>query len=356
MGLFSKSKNLIGLDIGSSAIKAAELRQVGKGGTYQLVNLGMEPLPPEAIVDGTILDSAMVIESIQSLFGRLRAKTNDVGTSVSGNAVIIKKITLPRMTPEELSESIQWEAEQYIPFDIDDVNLDYQILPAAGEAESDSMDVLLVAAKKDKINDYTSVISQAGKTPVLVDVDAFAVQNCYEVNYGFGEGEVVALVNIGASLMNINIVHNANSIFWRDISIGGNQYTDAVQKELSLSYEQADSLKKGLSVEGVHQENVSPVLDSVSQDICGEIQKTFDFFVATSSCDKVDKIALSGGSSRIPNLDHMLAERFGTPVELINPFTNIEINPKEFDEEELNQISSSVVIAVGLALRRVGDS
>jgi type IV pilus assembly protein PilM len=356
MGLFSRSKNLIGLDIGSSAIKAAELSQAGKGQSYRLVNLGVEPLPPEAIVDGTILDSAMVIESIQNLFGRMKVKTNDVGTSVSGNAVIIKKITLPRMNEEELSESIQWEAEQYIPFDIQDVNLDYQILSTAAGGEGDSMDVLLVAAKKDKINDYTSVISQAGKNPILVDVDAFAMQNCYEINYGFERNEVIALINIGASLMNINIVHNGNSIFWRDISTGGNQYTDAIQKELSLSYEQADSLKKGQQVEGVPSQNVTHILDAVSQDISAEIQKTFDFFVATSSSDKVDKIALCGGSARIPNLDHILSERFGTPIEIINPFSNLEVNPKEFSQEELSDISPSVVIAIGLALRRLGDA
>src|SRR5690242_3144049 len=225
MALFKKSKGLVGLDVGSNAIKAVELKPI-KGGGHQVVALGIEPLAPEAIVDGTILDAAVVIDTISKLFRDAHIKTKDVAVSVSGNAVIIKKITLPAMTEDELSESIQWEAEQYIPFDIEDVNIDYQILGQGAE----NMDVLLVAAKKDKINDYTSVISQAGLTPVLVDVDAFAMQGAYEANYDVPEDEVVALVNIGASIMNINILRGGSSVFWRDISSGGNKYTEEIQK------------------------------------------------------------------------------------------------------------------------------
>src|SRR6185503_9630172 len=226
MGLFKKSRSVVGLDIGSNAIKAVELKPV-KGGGHQAIALGVEPLAPEAIVDGTILDAAVVIDTISKLFREARIKTKDVATSVSGNAVIIKKITLPLMTEDELSESIQWEAEQYIPFDIEDVNIDYQILGQGAE----NMDVLLVAVKKDKINDYTSVISQANLNPVLIDVDAFAMQSAYEANYELPTDEVVALVNIGASIMNINVLKNGSSVFWRDISSGGNKYTEEIQKE-----------------------------------------------------------------------------------------------------------------------------
>ena len=241
--LFKKSKNLVGLDIGSSAVKLVELKDA-KGGGYRLVKTGIEPLSPEAIVDGAIMDASLVVDTVNRVISSLNVRNNDFATSLSGHSVIIKKISLPAMSAEELAESIRWEAEQYVPFDINDVNLDYVVLePGGGE----TMDVLLVAVKKDKIGDYTSVITQAGKTPVLVDVDAFAVQNAYEINYPVEPGRVVALVNIGASVTNVNVLSGGNTIFWRDISFGGNQYTDAIQKQLSLGFEQADALKKGES-------------------------------------------------------------------------------------------------------------
>ena len=237
---FSKSKNVVGLDIGSSAIKLVELKEK-KGGAFQLVKLGIERLSPEAIVDGSIMDSSMVVETIQKLNTDRAVKNSNYATSLSGHSVIIKKITLPAMSPEELAESIQWEAEQYIPFDINDVNLDYVPLTAPGSG--DNIDVILVAVKKEKINDYTSVISQTGKVPVLVDVDAFALQNAYETNYDVEDGKVLALVNVGASVTNVNILSSgSSSLFWRDITFGGNQYTDAVQRELSLSFDQAEDL------------------------------------------------------------------------------------------------------------------
>ncbi|MFC2173308.1 type IV pilus assembly protein PilM [Acidobacteriota bacterium] len=354
MGLFSKSKSLIGLDVGSSAIKAVELKEQ-KGGSFGLVHLGLEEIPTEAIVDGTILDSALVIESIQTLMTKNRIKTTDVATAVSGNAVIVKKIQLPTMSDEELAESIQWEAEQYIPFDIGDVSIDYQVMGHSATEEK-NMDVLLVAVKRDKINDYTSVITQAGRSPVIMDVDSFALQNCYEVNYGFTSGEVVALINIGASIINITMINDGSSIFWRDVSIGGNQYTDSIMKELNLSFDQADQLKRGYQVEGVSMDQAQPVIEQVSQDIATETQKTFDFFIATSSSDHIDRIALAGGCSKVANLDSIMSDKFSVPVELIDPFKNIEFNPKDFDPEDLRDIAPSFAVAVGLALRKVGDS
>ncbi len=353
MALFGKKKGLVGLDIGSSAVKAVELKAGGKGGAeYQLVSLGMEALPPEAIVDGAIMDSGAVIDAIQRLFSTQRIKTAEVATSVSGNAVIVKKISLPRMTQDELSESIHWEAEQYIPFDIQDVALDYEV--AEGGA-GDNMDVLLVASKKDKISDYTSVISQAGKSPQIVDVDVFALQNCYEVNYGVDAGRVVALLNVGASIMNINIIKGGTSIFNRDIAVGGNQYTDAIQKDLNLSFDQAEALKKGGRVEGAAPENLPPILQQVSESIALEIQKTFDFFKATSSEDRIDRIFLAGGTAKVHGLQELLADRFEAGVEILNPFNNITYNPRDFDPDFISEIGPSAAIAVGLAVRKVGD-
>ncbi len=354
MGLFGKKKGLVGLDIGSSAIKAVELKAGGKGGAeYQLTNIGIEPLPPEAIVDGAIMDSGAVIDAIQRLFAAQKIKTPDVCTGVSGNAVIVKKISLPQMSTEELSESIHWEAEQYIPFDIQDVSIDYEVIDGGGAGGN--MDVLLVAVKKDKISDYTSVITQAGKSPQIVEVDVFALQNCYEVNYGSDPGRVLALLNVGASIMNINIVKGGTSIFNRDIAVGGNQYTDAIQKDLNLSFDQAESLKRGGRVEGAAVENLPPILQAVSENIALEIQKTFDFFKATSSEDRIDRIFLSGGTSKVHGLKDLIGERFDAGVEIMNPFNNVTYNPRDFDPDFISEVGASAAIAVGLAVRRVGD-
>jgi len=354
VGLFGKKKGLVGLDIGSSAIKAVELKPGGKGGAEdQLANMGIEPLPPEAIVDGAIMDSGAVIDAIQRLFSAQKIKTAEVCTGVSGNAVIVKKISLPQMSPEELAESIHWEAEQYIPFDIQDVAIDYEVIEGGGSGGN--MDVLLVAVKKDKISDYTSVISQAGKTPQIVDVDVFALQNAYELNYGVDPGRVVALLNVGASIMNINIVRGATSIFNRDIAVGGNQYTDAIQKDLNLSFDQAETLKKGGRVEGAAVENLGPILNTVSENIALEIQKTFDFFKATSSEERIDRIFLSGGTSKVQGLKDLLAERFDAGVEVMNPFNNITYSPRDFDPDFIGEMGASAAIAVGLGVRRVGD-
>src|SRR4026209_2769689 len=197
MALFAKAKSLVGLDIGSSAVKAVELKPAGKG--YKVSAFGSDPVPPASIVDGAIIDGGAVAEAIRRLFGGRGIKTKDVAASLSGNAVIVKKITLPQMTESELAEALYWEAEQYIPFDIQDVNLDYQILDKGSDPGKGTMDVLLVAAKKEKIADYTGVIAQAGRTAVVVDVDAFALQNAYEVNYGITPGQLIVLLNAGAS-------------------------------------------------------------------------------------------------------------------------------------------------------------
>ncbi len=349
--LFRKSKNLVGLDIGSSAIKLVELKDA-KGGGYRLVKTGLETLSPEAIVDGAIMDASLVVDTVNRVISSLNVRNNDFGTSLSGHSVIIKKISLPTMSAEELAESIRWEAEQYVPFDINDVNLDYLVLEAGG---GDTMDVLLVAVKKDKIGDYASVITQVGKTPALVDVDAFALQNAYEANYPIEPGRVVALVNLGASVTNVNVLAGSSTIFWRDISFGGNQYTDAIQKQLSLSFEQGETLKKGERT-GEHSiQDILPILRSVSEDLAQELQKTFDFFIATTSTEKIDQLFIAGGSSRVVNLDTQLKERFGIPVEIMNPFRQIDIAGSGVSPAWLTENAPSLAVAVGLATRHIGD-
>ncbi len=345
-----RKKQVVGCDIGSSAVKLVELKPL-KNGEFQLLHAASAELSPEAIVDGAIMDSSLVVEALSHLISENNIRNQFFGTSLSGHSVIIKRIPLPSMTEAELSESIQWEAEQYIPFDINDVNLDYVVL---GESGGDTMDVLLVAVKKDRIADYTSVIVQAGKQPALVDVDVFALQNAYEINYGV-PSETVALVNVGASVMNINVVHQGASVFWRDVAFGGNQYTEAIQRELNLPREDAERLKRGERVGEHSLQNVLGILNSVSEDLAAELQKTVDFFVATSSVDRLDRLVLAGGSAQVLNLDEVLKDRFQVAVEVMNPFRNIRYSESEFDPEWINRHAPAMSVAVGLAVRAVGD-
>jgi len=345
-----RKKQVVGCDVGSSTIKIVELKPL-KNDEFQLVHAAVADLSPEAIVDGAIMDSSLVVEALTRLISEHGIKNTKFGGSLSGHSVIIKKIQLPSMTEAELAESIQWEAEQYIPFDINDVNLDYVVLETGG---SDMMDVLLVAVKRDRINDYTSVIVQAGKEPVLVDVDVFAVQNAFEMNYS-SRGETIALVNVGASVMNINVLHDGNSVFWRDVAFGGNLYTEAIQREFNLPHEDAEKVKLGEEIGQVSKDQVEGVLGAASEDLSAELQKTIDFFVATSSVDRLDRVMLSGGGALVANLESILQERFQVNVELLNPFRNIRYSESDFDPDWINSNAPAMAVAVGLAIRTVGD-
>lgn len=346
MQLFSRQKPLVGLDIGSSSVKAVELRKVKSG--YELLHAGIEPLASDTVVDGAIMDALSVSDSIAKIFVDKKIKTKTVATSVSGHSVIVKKISLPAMTEEEMEESIQWEAEQHIPFDIADVNLDYQVLD--GQGSSSTTDVLLVAVKKDKILNHTNVITQAGKVPLVVDIDAFAVQNAFEANYHPAPNVTIALLNIGASIMNIVVTKGGTPLFSRDVSVGGNQFTDALQKEMNLSFEEAEEVKKGKSIEGVLSENVAMMIESVSEVLLLEIQKTFDFFRATTVGEQLQRVYLSGGCAKVSGFVEMVQSRLNVPVEVLDPFKSIAIG-KGIDISYLDEISPSMAVAVGLALR-----
>jgi type IV pilus assembly protein PilM len=350
---WSRSKGVVGLDVGSSSIKLVELKE-RKAGEFSLVRVGVEPLSPEAIVDGSIMDSSLVVDAIQKLAQETGAKSTSFATSVSGHSVIIKKIQVPAMPAAELEESIHWEAEQYIPFDINDVRLDYVVL-SEGDIGDESMEVLLVAVKRDKVNDYVSVISQSGKNPAIVDLDAFAMQNAYEANYDVDPGKVVALVNMGAGVTNINILAHGATVFWRDISFGGNQFTEALQREFNLSFDQAEQVKRGQDVEGCSAAEARTVLDAVSAEMASEIQKTFDFFAATAAEDSVDELVVSGGCAQTANLVSVLQERFGVPTELLNPLKRVFYRESDFDSRWLQSIAPMLTVAVGLAVRKVGE-
>jgi type IV pilus assembly protein PilM len=350
--LWSKKKDAIGLDIGSSSIKLVELSE-GKTG-YKLENLAISPLPPEAIVDGALMDSVTIIDAIRDLISTTKTKAKNIVTSVSGHSVIVKKITLPFMTEAELEESIQWEAERYIPFDINDVNIDFQIF-GSGPENPDVMDVVLVAAKKDIINDYVSVIMESGLNPVIIDIDSFALENMLAINYEVDKEETVAMANVGASITNINIVKNNISGFTRDIFKGGNQITEEIQRQLHIDYEEAEKIKVGSKVDVTSQTIIQNVLKTASDSLAIEIANSLDFFQSTSTYEKINKLYLSGGGSKIKDFDIILQQQIGIPVEMINPFKKVEYKEKNFDLEYLREIGPVMAVGVGLASRKVGD-
>ena len=343
------AKTIVGLDIGSSSIKAIELKKTRAG--IELSHVGVEPLANDVVVDSMIMDSPSVASAITKLFNESNIKTKLVATSVSGHSVIVKRIPVPTMPEEQLADSISTEAAQHIPFDIADVNIDYQIL--SDDLSGPQMDVLLVAVKKDKILNYTNVLSMAGKTPTIVDIDVFALQNCYEYNYDPSPGSTAALLNLGASVMNINIMKGSTPLFTRDVSVGGHQYTDALQKELDLSFDDAEALKLGEKVGTVSEDAKLPILQQVTEIIVLEIQKTFDFFRATAAGEHIERIYLAGGSSRVPGLMEALRQEFSLPVEILNPFAKIEYEPGTSELVEKN--AGQLAVAVGLALRSFED-
>jgi type IV pilus assembly protein PilM len=352
LNLFSRNRQVVGLDLGSSSVKTVELRPKRKGG-FELQSLGTENLPPDCIVDGVIISKVPVADAIGRIFTQQGITNNRVATSISGHSVIVKKIALPVQSDEDLAESIRWEAEQYIPFDIADVNLDYQVL---GEnANTGNLDVLLVAVKREKITDQTSVISMAGKNPVIVDVDAFALQNAYEVNYEPLHRSTVALLDIGASVMTINIVSGSDFLFTRDVGVGGQQYTDFIQKEFNLDFIQSQKLKHGEAVEGLSPLEARQVLDSVTEIICLEIQKTFDFFKSTTTVDHIDRMLVSGGAAHTPGLIEILGRKFEIPAEKFDSFRKISFDPKRFSPSLIEARSPDLAIAMGLALRNTEE-
>ncbi|MFY0529280.1 type IV pilus assembly protein PilM [Archangium gephyra] len=356
----AKGKLALGLDIGSTSVKMILLKEQRKRGqvSYALQSFGMKPLPPEAIVDGALMNSTAIVQALQELMTELKVKNKEVAIGVSGHSVIIKKIQMPRMSQEELEESIQWEAEQYIPFDVKDVNIDTQILDAGGNDATGQMDVLLVAAKKDMINDYTTVVSESGLQPVVVDVDAFAVQNMFASNYDVPDKETVVLINAGASVVNINIISNGITVFTRDVTIGGNQFTEEIQKQLNVSYEEAEALKIGGTrgdSDAVVPQEVERVLLGVAEQVAGEIQRSLDFYAGTAVDANFTKVYLSGGTAKIPALFKTIETRVGVPVEILNPFRKIDVDNRKFDPAFIMEVAPMAAVAVGLALRKPGD-
>ncbi len=353
--MFSPKRLLVGLDIGSSGIKVVQLKETK--GRYLLQKFGVRSLEPEVIVDGTVMDEGRVISSIKDLLDETRIKSKEVAISISGHAVIIKKIGLPPMPDEELNDQVRLAAEQYIPFDINEVNLDFHVIPPteSGVGGENEMSVILVAAKKDKINELTELVRGAGLSPMVMDVDAFAIENMHDVNYPVGHDTTTTLVNIGASVMNVNIVRGGTSLFTRDIPLGGNRYTEAIQRELGLSYEEADEAKRmGQSGSG-KQATVDHVIDSVNAEVASEIGRTIDYFKTTATDTEITRVLLCGGGAKVKGLAQQLGDRMHLSVEVANPFAEIDTSMSGLDPEFLEEMAPLGAVGVGLALRSVGD-
>ena len=348
----ARGKNALGLDIGSSSIKLCQLKETKKG--IQLVNFSMAPLPTEAIVDGALMNAPAIVDAVQTMVGDLKIKQKEAAISISGHSVIIKKISLPTMSQEELDESINWEAEQYIPFDINDVYIDYQLLQ--NRPDQGQMDVMLVAAKREMVDEYAGVVREAGLTPAVVEVDCFSIQNSFEINYRFPPGEAVVLLDVGASTINITIVSNGITTFTRDISMGGNQFTEEIQKQLKVSYDEAENYKVGNTGDDDKvKADVERIMANVAESMAGEIHRSLDFYLATSSEGRISRIYVSGGTVKVPALAHTIEKRVGVTVELVDPFRNIQVDSKVFNTDYIDEIRPMAAVAVGLGLRRAHD-
>ena len=354
MALFG-NKTVIGLDIGSAMVKAVELEP--HGGSYRLRAFGFAPLPPEAIVQGSFMNAPAISAAISEACSMGSFKSKDVVTSVSGHSVIVKRIALPAQSKEELEETIRWEAEQYIPFDINEVNIDHQILREVGI--DGQMDVLLVAAKKDLIDDYQSVITESGLSLVVMDVDAFAVGNMYQHNYEPADDTTVALLDLGASVINMNVMQGSVPVFTRDITSGSNQYTEEIQKTLGITFEEAERIKiggkPGETSKDVVPQEVEEAMREVSETMLGEIQRSLDFYRATAASSRIERILLCGGAARVPGLDRIFHSKLEIAVDIVDPFTRVEIASSAGDEDRLRELGPSLCTAIGLGMRQGDD-
>ena len=361
-----KNNQLVGLDIGSHAIKLVEIEDTKKGRV--LKNFGIIGLPQDAIVEGAIKEMEIVSSAIKTLYKNLKIKNKNVVTSISGYSVIVKKISIQKRGEAELDASIQDEAEQYIPFDINDVNLDYEVLSPPeeegaekkAEGEKDKMDkglmdVMLVAAKKDIVEDYVSLLHLTGLSPAILDVDAFALQNVFELSSENISG-CYALVNVGAEELGINAIKNGVSIFTRDSSYGGYQINEAIMSKFDVSYEEAEKIKLGgTKIDHKDKGALEEIFTSVISGWVNEIKRALDFLATTYPDETIEKIVISGGSCRFPGFQKYLELETEIPVVELNPFGNLQVNDKAFDPKYLTYMAPQAAIAVGLALRSIGD-
>ncbi len=350
--IFGKKDHLIGLDIGSQSIKAAVISETTKGSSLE--RFGVAEIAPGLIEDGAIKDAEQVADTIRQLFKNYNFKGTNVAISVGGYSVIVKKINVQTMPEEQLQDTISFEAEQYIPFDISDVNLDFQIL-GENENNPNQMNVLLVAAKKEMVNDYVNLAQMAGLNPSIIDVDAFALQNIYEITCSPVEDENLALIDIGASKTSLNILKGTNSVFMRDVSLGCGQINQKIVSLVDCSTEEAEQIKYGNQTDKITSGDLSDIISSVVSDWCTEIRRALDFFYSTYPDDQIQKIILSGGGGNIKEFKQLLSVETSAEVATINPFEGLYVDTNRFDVEFLKRIAPQASISMGLATRKVDD-
>ncbi len=352
--LFSKHKPLVGLDIGSSSLKLVEIQETPKG--YVLSRFSQIAVPKGLIVDGVLSEPEQLGVQIKEVFKRSGCRIKAVVTSLSGHSVIVKKVSFTTMDEEELRELIRDEVSKYLPFDnMEEINFDFQIL-GENEYNPNLMEVILVAAKKDIIDNYTEAITGVGLMPIIMDVDSFALETMYEENYDYEDTDVAILINIGASITNINVVKNGTSIFTRDFTLGGNSITETIQNHLSITFDEAEAIKTGgpEEMQPLREQGVDSIL-TFADPICMEIERSIDYFRSTFGGDEVKQVLLSGGGALIPGIAGELTQRLGIDTELIDPFRKIGYNQKVFDKDMISKIGPIAAVGVGLALRKLGD-
>ena len=347
---FSKKNQIVGLDIGSRTLKAAEVVKTSKG--FFLKKIGFIDIAPGMIEDGFIKKPEEVADALRQLFKSYNIKERNVAISIGGYSVIIKNISMENMTEEELQDKIKFEAEQYIPFDIDKVNIDFHIL-GENEHNPNQMNLLLVAAKKEIINDYVNLVQDAGLNPCIIDTDTFALQNIFEANYDVPD-ESIALIDVGAVKTSINIMKNTSSVFIRDVSLGCGQINQKIVEAAGCSLEEAEQIKHDVETGKITEEELNNITGSVIDNWCTEIRRALDFYYSTAPEDQISKIFLSGGGSNIKSFRNLLAEQTSAEVKVLNPFDGLELSDN-LDYSYLKQIAPQAVISMGLAIRRVDD-
>jgi type IV pilus assembly protein PilM len=342
----AEGKNLVGVDVGASSIKVVQLKGARKGVT--VAKYGFADLPPQTIIDGHIMSASHVTEALLKIFTDNKITSKDVAVGVYGQSVIVRKITVPMMTNEELDEQISWEAEQHIPFDIKVMSVDYEVLRRRPEAGQ--MDLLLVAAKKDEINDYASILREAKLRPLVVDINAFTIQNIFESQLGLPEDGTIGLLNVGAAVSSLNIVSKGVSAFTREITNAGNAITEEIQKQCGVPYEQAEAYKCGGGPTQIVPQEVHQVINQACDALAGEIQRSLDFYLATSGDAEISRIYVSGGSAYLAPLQKAIEKRARVPVVIFDPLGNIPCE-KGVNEEDLRKRAAQLVVAIGLSLR-----
>jgi len=348
--MFGKKQSLVGLDIGSHSVKLAEMESLSNK-THKLVNWGISPPLGEAIVDGEIMDRQLVIDAIGNLLESRGIQSRSVVAAVSGRAVIVKRITMNRLSAEDAHQAVTWEAEQHVPYDINDVSLDFEILgPAVNDPKQ--MQVLLVAAKKDMVMSFSDLIREAGLDPLIVDVDSFAAQNALEANYSLAPEEVVATLNVGAEITNINITQGGVPYFTKDIQLGGHTFIETAQRKFNLSQSEATAAVRG---EGTSNVEIAPVIEQACEGLATALERAQAYLRTAGEAGAISRVLICGGAALTPGLPEFLTRRFGVPAEIANPLSRVQYDPVLFTGQDVMQVAPQLTVAIGLAMRRLGD-